>query len=353
MNGQAIVFPSYLFTNILVGLTLAFLFGWLSIRLAKRLGLVDVPGVLPHKKHDVTTPLAGGMALVASVLAGGLLVGQGAASTLWRILLPGLLIFAFGLWDDFKRLPPWIKLIGQCLASILLISFGVYAQVLQPGFLGLQGPLLTWGNWFITVFWMVGITNAMNLIDSMDGIVIGTSGIALAFMILVGLIGSQDPLLELMTLMLGVCMGLYFYNATPARLFLGDSGAQTFGFWLAAIAILFTPGQRPLLSSWFVPILILGLPIFDTSMVTFSRLWRRIPIYKAGRDHTYHRLVSLGLDNKRAVMVMHLITIVMGCIAFIALGQEPLVANAIFASVCLAGGLLIAWLGIRKKNEPI
>ncbi len=350
MDDQILVFPSYLFVNILVGLALALGMGWLAIRLARRVGPMDVPGVLPHKQHETPTPLAGGIALVASVVLGGLVVGAPAMSALWRILLPGLIVFAFGLWDDYKRLPPWLKLLGQALAGVLLIWLGVYVQILQPGFLGLHGAVLTWGNWFITLFWLIGITNAMNLIDSMDGIVIGTSGIALAFMILVGLLGSQEPLLHLMSLLLGICLGLYFYNTTPARLFLGDSGAQTFGFWLAAIAILFTPGQRPLASSWFVPILILGLPIFDTTLVTFSRLLRRMPIYKAGRDHTYHRLVALGLDAKRAVMVMHMQTIVLGCLAFIALGQSPLTANLIFLAVCLAGGGLILWLGIRNER---
>jgi UDP-GlcNAc:undecaprenyl-phosphate/decaprenyl-phosphate GlcNAc-1-phosphate transferase len=350
MTADTSIYPLYLFTNVLVGLFLALVFGWGAIRLANRVGLVDQPGSLPHKRHTAATPLAGGLTLVASLVVGGVLFNFDALDTLWRFSLPALIVFAFGLWDDFKRLPAWAKLAGQTLAGILLIALGTYVQVLQPGFLGLSGPSLTWGNWLITMFWVLGITNAMNLIDSMDGIVIGTGSLALAFMILVTLVSTQEPLLQWMTLMLGINLGLYFYNSTPARFFLGDSGAQTTGFLLAAIAILFTPGERPLASSWFVPILILGLPIFDTTLVTFSRLLHKTSVYKAGRDHTYHRLLTLGLDSKRAVLLMHFATVVLGCLAFIALKLEPFYATLIFLGVCFAGLLILFALGKVKPN---
>jgi len=347
------VFPSFLFINILAGLAMALLFGQAAIRLARRLALMDLPGALPHKKHREPTPLAGGLTLVLALAAGSLVFGGEAWSSLWRLFAPALIVFAFGLWDDFKRLPAWVKLLGQLLAGALLIALGTSAQVLQYGTLGLGSDAINWANRAITLFWLVGITNAMNLIDSMDGIVIGTGGLAIAFMILVTLISPDGTLLELLPLLLGVLLGLYYYNATPARFFLGDSGAQTIGFLLAAIGIQFTPGARPLGSSWFVPILILGLPIFDTTMVTVSRLLRRMPIYKAGLDHTFHRLATLGLDDKRAVMVMHITTIVLGCTAFIALGLEPLYATIVFATVCLTGAILIAWFEWRSRHDRI
>jgi UDP-GlcNAc:undecaprenyl-phosphate GlcNAc-1-phosphate transferase len=163
-------------------------------------------------------------------------------------------------------------------------------------------------------------------------------------MILVTLVSGQPPLLQIITLLLGICLGLGFNNATPARFFLGDSGAQTIGFLLAAIAILFTPGNRPPASSWFIPIMIMGVPIFDTTLVTLSRLRRRVPFYKAGNDHTYHRLVKAGFDSKRAVTVIHLASVVLGCLAFIALNLEPLYANIMFAVVFLIGLVLILWM---------
>jgi UDP-GlcNAc:undecaprenyl-phosphate GlcNAc-1-phosphate transferase len=203
-------------------------------------------------------------------------------------------------------------------------------------------------DWFITLIWIIGITNAFNLIDSMDGLVLGTSGLALALLVLVTLDSSQVSLLRLLTLLLGTCAGLYFYNRTPARLFLGDSGAQMIGFLLAAVGIQFTPGTHPLGSSWFIPILIFGVPIFDTTLVTFSRIRRGTHIYNAGLDHTYHRLVAMGLESSRSVFVMHLATVVLGCIAFLALQVTPLYATIIFSLVCIVGLVLVYWMDRRK-----
>jgi len=340
MTGVADFYQPFVFWNILIGMAMALIMGAGAIWLAKRIGLLDMPGSLPHKQHLVPIPLAGGLALAAS-LAAGSLFNPGIYNKMWPIFIPALIVLAFGLWDDFRRLPAWIKLIGQLLAGALLIALGTYAQVLQPGFLGLTNPLVTWLNWLITLFWIVGITNAFNLIDSMDGLVVGTSGLALAFLILVTLGSAQTSLLRLLTLLLGICFGLYFYNHTPARLFLGDSGAQTFGFLLAAVGIQFTPGTHPLGSSWFIPILILGVPIFDTTLVTISRLRRRTPFYIAGLNHTYHRLVAMGLDNSRAVLIMHFATVILGCIAFIALQLPPLYASLIFGLVCVTGLVII------------
>ncbi len=344
MPAQVDFYPPYLFINILVGLLITLVCGQIAIWLASRTGLVDLPGALPHKKHEKPTPLAGGITLVAAILASSIFLDTDALNVMGRLALPALVVFIFALWDDYKRLPAGIKLVGQLLAGVILIGLGTYVQMLQPGFLGLQNDVLVWGNWFITLFWIVGVTNAFNLIDSMDGLVVGVGSLALLFMILVTLVSGQPPLLQIITLLLGICLGLGFNNATPARFFLGDSGAQTIGFLLAAIAILFTPGNRPQASSWFVPIMIMGVPIFDTTLVTLSRLRRRVPFYQAANDHTYHRLVQAGLDSKRAVTVIHLASVILGCLAFIALNLEPLYANIMFAVVFLIGLVLIFWM---------
>ncbi len=339
-------YPQYIFYNVLIGLVLSLVMGWVAILIARRVGPMDIPGILPHKKHAAPTPLAGGIALVLTLLVGGLVLNFSMTRELWNILLPALIIFAVGLWDDFKRLPPWIKLAGQILAGVLLIALGTSVNIVPGGLLGLKLSRVL--DWLITLFWVIGITNAFNLIDSMDGLVLGASGLSLAFLTLVTLGSPQVSLLRLLALLLGVCGGLYFYNRTPAKLFLGDSGAQTIGFLLAAVGIQFTPGTHPIGSSWFIPILIFGLPIFDTTLVTFSRLRRRTPFYSAGLDHTYHRLVQKGLDNSRAVFVMHMTTVVLGCIAFIALQLEPIYATIIFGLTCAVGLALILWLDWKK-----
>jgi UDP-GlcNAc:undecaprenyl-phosphate GlcNAc-1-phosphate transferase len=342
------MYPIFVFTNIFISITLSLLLGWGATHVARRIGLMDVPGALPHKKHSVAMPYAGGLTLVLTLLICGFLFNFSMIKDLWNIFIPALLIFTIGLWDDFKRLPARIKLIGQVAATVLLIALGTSVSIIPSNFLGLPGQANDYINWLITLFWAVGITNAFNFIDSMDGLAVGVSGIAVAFLILVTLGSTQTSLLQLLTLIIGTCVGLFFYNMMPARFFLGDSGAQTLGFLLGAVGILFTPEDFPQASSWFLPILILGVPIFDTSLVVFSRWRLGSPVYRAGHDHTYHRLTTLGLDSARAVAVMHVAAIILGCIAFIALNLAPLYSNLLFGLVLAAG--LAAFLILDRKN---
>jgi UDP-GlcNAc:undecaprenyl-phosphate GlcNAc-1-phosphate transferase len=348
MSTHSAIYPVFIFYNILLGLVLSLALGWVSIAFARRIGLMDIPGSLPHKIHGTPTALAGGLTLALSLAAGGLIFNFPMLKDLWKALLPALIVFAIGLWDDFKRLPALVKLAGQIAASILLMSFGISVHFVPHHFLGLPGHTNQIADWLITLFWMVGITNAFNFVDSMDGLVVGLGAIAVGFLVMVTLGSPQEDLLRLLTLLLGICAGLFFYNITPAHLFLGDSGAQTLGFLLAIIGILYEPVNYPQGSSWFLPIIILGIPIFDTTLVVFSRLWRRTPIYQAERNHTYDRLVGWGMDPTRAVMVMQLAGIALGCLAFIALNLQPLYSNLLFGLVCLGGVVALVVLEKRK-----
>jgi UDP-GlcNAc:undecaprenyl-phosphate GlcNAc-1-phosphate transferase len=336
--------PINIFAGVLAGLVLALILGLLAINLSRRIGLMDMPGALPHKRHAAPTPLAGGLTLMLSLLCGLALVDFGSLRSLAPVLLPALLVFGLGLFDDFRQLPAGAKLLGQIVAGILLIALGTYVRVLKPGSAGLPAQIVLLVNWAITLFWVVGITNAFNLVDSMDGIVVGLGSIAIAFLVLVTVGSAQRDLQALLALLLGICGGLYFYNVTPARFFLGDSGAQTIGFILAAVGILYNPAVFPQGSSWFLPILILGVPIFDTTLVVVSRLRRSQPVYKAGQDHTYHRLIIKGLDGTRAVAAMHLAAVALGCLGFVALNLPPLYANVVFIATCLAGLGVLIWL---------
>ena len=147
--------------------------------------------------------------------------------------------------------------------------------------------------------------------------------------------------------MLGACVGGFFYNVLPAKMFLGDSGAQLIGFLLAAIGMAYAPVGLRIEQSWFVPILVLGIPIFDTVLVVFSRLRKRRPVYQAARDHTYHRLVRIGLEPSRAVVMMHLGGVVLGLGSFIALGAGALLGNVLFAVVVITGIALVIPLEVR------
>jgi UDP-GlcNAc:undecaprenyl-phosphate/decaprenyl-phosphate GlcNAc-1-phosphate transferase len=312
----------------------------IAIRVAIHFQLIDQPNSSPHKIHAHPIPKAGGLALGLGLVFLNLVSGNFQSDVIRAILLASIIIFLFGLWDDTHRLAPQWKLLGQILGAIVLISQGVYVRML--------GSMIVL-NIALTFIWIIGITNAFNFVDSMDGLAAGLAAIASAFFMLVTVDAGQPSLSLLSAIILGSSIGMLYFNSLPAHTFLGDSGAQFLGFILAALAIAYTPPGLPQPSSWFVPILLLSVPIFDTSLVILSRLRRRRAVYQAGLDHTYHRLVNLGLPSSRAVLTMHLSAIISGCLAFMALPLPPLWANAIFASALLAGLFLLFWL---EKKEP-
>lgn len=340
-----------LFEAILLSLLLVLAMAWVSIRLATHFKLIDFPGSAPHKKHNRPTPLAGGIALLMTLLVAELLFGILDDWEIQAAFLAGGLIFLFGLWDDFKSISPLVKLGGQVLAAVILIRMGIFIRIFESPEFFIRGndALNLYLDWLLTILWVVGITNAFNFVDSMDGLAVGLGGMAASFFMLVTLDSQQLPLSLHSALIIGVCIGLYLFNSPPALLFLGDSGAQTLGFFLAVLGIAYSPQGANQSSSWFVPILLLGVPIFDATLVVFSRLRRKKPIYSASRDHTYHRLLNMGLEPFRAVLVMHVSALVLGCLAFVALNQPPLVANIIFSSVLVVSVLAVIFLDRRKS----
>jgi UDP-GlcNAc:undecaprenyl-phosphate/decaprenyl-phosphate GlcNAc-1-phosphate transferase len=235
-------------------------------------------------------------------------------------------------------LPVIAKLGGQVLAAILLISLGLQVRLFSND----------WVDWAITLVWLVGITNAFNFVDSMDGLATGLGSMSAAFFMLVTYDSMQMELSLFSALLFGACVGSFYHNSMPARYFLGDSGAQLLGFVLAALAIAYTPIGFIRLQSWFVPILLLAVPIFDTALVVLSRLRRGRPIYKANLDHTYHRLVRLGMSCSRAVMTMHVAAMLLGCLAFVLLPIPPIWGNSVFAACVITGALGILILDNRR-----
>lgn len=313
----------------------------IAIRAAIRFRLIDDPNASPHKIHQRPVPKAGGLAICLTIISINLMGRNLESGIIRAILLASIIIFLFGLWDDTHRLSPRWKLVGQLLATILLISQGVHIRMLGS---------LTVLNMALTLIWTIGITNAFNLVDSMDGLAVGLAAVASAFFMLVTVDAGQTSLSLLSAIILGSSIGMLYFNTLPAYTFLGDSGAQFLGFVLAALAIAYTPPGLPQPSSWFVPILLLSVPIFDTSLVVISRLRQKKAVSQAGLDHTYHRLVNLGLPSSRAVLTMHLSAIVSGCLAFMALPLPPLWANAIFALALLVGFSLLIWLEIKEPR---
>lgn len=343
---------SFIFESVLVGTVLAAFFSLLAIPAARRLKLVDIPNSMPHKHHQVPTPLAGGMALIGAMLISSWLYDTIRNPVIMVTFLAALAVFAFGLWDDLKGISPLLKIVGQSLAVIILISQGISVRVLESPefFFGGDGQINIFLDWVLTYLWVVGITNAYNFVDSMDGLAVGLGGMALAFFTLVTIDAGQLELSRQSALLLGACIGLFFFNSPPARLFLGDSGAQTLGFILAVLGVAYRPLGANQSSSWVVPIMLLGVPIFDMVLVVFSRLRRKRPVFQSALDHTYHRLVAMGWNSNRAVLLMQVISLLLGCLAFLILTKPPVIANVIFGLTIFIGAGALIYL--ERKTEP-
>ena len=336
------------FIQLVLGLLAGILTSFVAVPLCKITGLIDTPGTAPHKQHARPTPLAGGLVIGISLAALFLIYPDLLSTQMRGALIAAVVILIFGLWDDHSGLSAGIKFAGQFIAVGIAIYSGIRIEFLNEWFPGSSFTALVL-NGALTIFWLVGITNAFNLIDSMDGIVAGLSALASAFFIFVTTESGQPALTSWAAILTGISLALYFWNSPPARYFLGDSGAQTLGFLLAVLALLYNPENKAQASSWFVPILILSVPIFDTSLVVFSRLRRHLHPFKGNRDHTYHRLMRGGMYSGRAVSLIHLIALALDSIALLALSQPPLVANIIFALCLIAGITLIYVFDFKKK----
>lgn len=329
MIGYSLLFPIILFSG-----TIAFIFSFFVYRIAEKKGFIDLPNSASHKQHGRPTALGGGVVLLLSLCSGWLLFSDQIGNRIPGLLLAGGVIAGWGLLDDIFDLSPFKKLVGQLLATAVLIFVGIQAHIFS----------FEWANYLVTVLWVVGLVNAFNFVDSMDGLALGLAVIAAGFFMLVTVDSGQPGLARLAALILGTGAGLMFYNTHPAKLFLGDSGAQLLGLILAAIGIAYNPAGLPQEVSWFTPILVLGVPIFDATLVVFSRIRRGVPVYRAGHDHTFHRLVELGMDTNRAVYAMHLASGGLGLLAFIILDTPALWANVIFFGISTSGVFLILFL---------
>ena len=329
------------FPIILTSMLVASCMSPLAIALSRRLGLVDVPGRSRHKQHASPTPLAGGIVLAAALAIAGLAFRWYEEGAL--VFLAGALpILVFGLLDDKRGLGVVGKLTGQILGAVVLVLGGTQVHLFGSDVLNLG----------VTLLWVIGVVNAFNFVDSMDGLALGLVGVAAAFFMLVTIDSGQFALASVSASLLGACVGAYYFNLQPARMFLGDAGSQLAGFLLAAIGVAYAPRNYVLAASWYVPILVLGVPIFDTALVVASRWRRRVKVYQAGLDHSYHRLRKLGLEASRSVHLMHVAGILLGLSAFIGLNAGALIGNMMFAAA-IAGGLALIFVFERwAPSEP-
>lgn len=301
----------------------------------------------PRKDRWNSRPIAllGGVAIAVTVfltaaIAGDLLV-------LGLPLLGGLLIFIVGVTDDVLPLKPTTKLIAEIALAAMVVFFGERLNWTTV-------PIV---DMLLTMVWLVGLTNAFNLLDNMDGLCAGTAIIAAAGLLL-GLFGRPDvfPEMRYLAIVLGATSGFLIYNAHPASIFMGDAGSLFLGFTLATLTLSVggpAHDRSRVLSIVVAPMLVLLIPIFDTSLVTLSRLVSGRPVSQGGRDHSSHRLVALGLSERRAVTVLWSLAATAGAIGFVVQRTADVDAWLLSALFVIAMVVFAAYLAqVRVYEEP-
>jgi UDP-GlcNAc:undecaprenyl-phosphate GlcNAc-1-phosphate transferase len=305
--------------------------------LAPRIGMIDRPEA--RKVHERPVPRLGGAAILVSVIAAAMALGRRYQFAQFGTILVGATGISFmGLIDDRWGLSASIKLVGQIAAAALLCVSGVTVGTFhQPAI-----------NLLVTALWVVFITNAINLLDNMDGLAGGVAGIAAAYFALMCSFSGQYLVGALSIALLGACLGFLFYNLNPANIFMGDSGALFLGFMLAATAIKLSFPENVEFVTWMVPVLVMGVPIFDTTLVIVSRLRRGLnPLTTPGRDHVSHRLVAAGMSRREAVLTLYVVAFVVGLVAVF-------VTRASVLEGYIGGGIvaLVGLYGLWRVERP-
>lgn len=335
--------PNYIWA-FLIALFVALIVTPAVIVLAAKTGAMDAPDA--RKVHKGPMPRIGGLAIYCGFMAAILAMlnfaelTQEVANGVIGLLLGGTLIVIIGLIDDYKNLPAKVKLLGQILAACVVVYFDVRIDVITDPFGDylyleyLAAPA--------TVFWIVGLTNTVNLIDGLDGLAAGVSTIASITIMLVAL--QEDVMIvALFTAALaGAALGFLRYNFNPAKIFMGDTGSMFLGFILAGISVIGAVKCTATIAL-IVPILALGLPIMDTTFAIIRRYRGGVPIFKPDKGHLHHRLLDLGFSQRQAVLLMYVISALLGLSA-VAL-NEVSGGMSIVIVVCV---LLVVFWGARK-----
>ncbi|MCF6463928.1 glycosyltransferase family 4 protein [Clostridium sp. Cult1] len=321
-------------------------------KLAIKYGAVDVPKD-ERRVHNKPMPLMGGLAIYIAIIISSLIFLP-KDRTLISIIIGGSIICISGIIDDIRGLSPKAKLTFQIIASIVLILGDVKIDAITNPF-GKPGTLLLLNGFSIplTIFWVVGITNTLNLIDGLDGLAAGVAMIASLSFLFVANKFSYIPIMIMSAIVAGSCIGFLPYNFNPAKIFMGDTGALLLGFMLAALSIEGVMKSVATIAV-VVPIIILGVPIFDTTFAIFRRLLNGKSIAEADKGHLHHRLLNMGYSQKKTVLILYSISAIFGlCAIFIAKTNSK---RAVFVAVIVfvLTILLASKMGLisgKKRDE--
>ncbi|WP_295859085.1 MraY family glycosyltransferase [uncultured Oscillibacter sp.] len=332
------LFNTQLLAGVLLALFVALVVSFLTSPVVKafayKVGAVDVPKD-NRRMHHVPIPRLGGLAVFFGFIISILLFVE-MTDQFRSILLGAVIIVVLGVVDDITPLPAKLKFLVQIGAALIPAMNGVVIHVLSNPNLFSENPYWNLGMLSVpaTVLWIVAITNAVNLIDGLDGLAIGVSAISATTVLVISLLVSEVQVAMVMAALVGACVGFMPYNINPAKMFMGDTGATFLGFILACMSV------EGLFKSWAiisfaVPFLILGLPIFDTAFAFIRRIAHGQSPMQADRSHIHHRLIDMGLNQKQAVATLYVISAILGLSAVVLTTSGELRAMMFFVSLCV------------------
>ncbi|MBF0543626.1 MAG: undecaprenyl/decaprenyl-phosphate alpha-N-acetylglucosaminyl 1-phosphate transferase [Candidatus Riflebacteria bacterium] len=343
-------------------LFLAFVIAWLSglflvplvRKVAIRLGIVDRPN--RRKIHTSPTPRVGGLAIFLASILGALPFLDNERKVL-GIMIAGTIIFVTGLLDDILDLKPNIKLAGQIIAVTFLFFFQVRIDFITDFLAGQGIIILGFFSYPITILWVVGLTNTINLIDGVDGLAGGIVFIALATLLAVRLIApqTQDPLLIknvliIASAMMGSLAAFLKYNVFPAKIFMGDAGAYFLGFMVASLSIA-GAAKGSIILPLVVPIIALGLPLLDVVFAILRRFVNRVSIFQADKEHLHHRMLKMGFSQAETTRFFWMVSVCFGLLAILSSGLTHKGAGVIVTIAFIGMIFASAVFFLRRYHE--
>lgn len=297
----------------LTAFALALVFTPAAIWLAPKIGAVDIPRD-GRRMHSRPMPRFGGMAIFLGA-SGAIALFLHGDSRVCGVLIGGTCIYLLGVIDDLKGMPAKVKLLGQIFCASVVYLFGIRIQFVTNHFGDGHSYFDGATSFFMTALWIVGITNTINLIDGLDGLAAGVSAIASLAIAYTACIHPDMRLITMAMLALaGGALGFLPYNFHPAKIFMGDGGSLFLGFMLACLSIM-GPVKGATVFATIVPVLVLGIPIFDTAFAILRRVVNRRSIMEADKGHLHHRIMAVGLGQRRTVLTLYGISGVMGMAA--------------------------------------
>ena len=320
---------------------------------AEKVGAMDVPGEA-RRVHDHPIPRMGGLAIFLGFIISVILFAD-ITRQVQGILLGAVIIVVTGAIDDVVSLNAWLKFAIQILAAAIAVAHGVVIEAFtNPNlFSDNQYLILTWLRIPITVLWIVGITNSVNLIDGLDGLACGVSTISSVTMLVVATQVAEGNVAVILAALAGGCIGFIPYNLNPAKIFMGDTGALLLGYILATMSVLGLFKFYAVVT-FAVPLLALAVPLLDTTFAFFRRLLRGQSPMHPDRGHFHHRLIDMGLSQKQAVAILYAVSAILGLTAVVITTESKLKFMLLLVAFCIAvvvGTFLMRTLRLQHHHH--